>query len=173
MGYDEDAGYKIYRLYDPEHKTIIRSREVVIDESLEPAGEVMNKSLRAKIEWDAETSIEEEKISERTSEKFDPIERIAPTPTSSLTTTPTTTPTQEENNSSNIRETIIVPLPLAQLEGTEREDRRPQDPGLRRSERNRQRENLFSAAHFVLMANLDRLEPQTLTEALNSTEKEK
>lgn len=174
VGYDEDAGSKIYRLYDPEHKTIIRSRDVVIDESLEPAGKVMNESQRAKIEWDAETSIEEEKISERASENFHPIERITPTPTSSPTTTPTTTPTLEETDSSNIRETIVVRPRLAQLDRTEKGDRGPQDPGLRRSERNRQRENLFSsAAHFALMANVDGVEPQTLTEALNSAEKDK
>ena len=141
---------------------------------MESAGEKNGENRKATIGWDAEISMEEEKISEKTSEKFDPIERITPTPTSTPATTPTATPTLEETDASNIRETIVIRPEFANLDRREKRDRGPQDPGLRRSERNRQRENLFSfTAYFALMANLDALEPQTLTEALNSAEKDK
>lgn len=78
---------------------------MIIDESLEPAGEAKRESRKATIGWDAKIPIDEEKIIEKTSEKFHPIERITPTPT----TTSTTTQTIEENDAANnIGETIVL-----------------------------------------------------------------
>ena len=70
VGYDEDVGSKVYRLQDPEHMTILQSRDIIIDESLEPAGEAKRESHKATIGWDAKITIDEEKIRENTSEKF-------------------------------------------------------------------------------------------------------
>ena len=174
VGYDEDAGSKVYRLYEPLQKRILRSRDVIIDESATAEENTSSESLRAKIGWEPDTGIENLKISETTGEKFFPMENITPTPTP--TTTPTTTPTaiQSAGVPDNIQDKIVLRPPLANIESSKRGDSGPQDPGLRRSERNRRREEMFSpAAHFALMVQTDDFEPQTLTDALNSAEKDK
>ena len=123
------------------------------------------------IEWEPHTETGRQNISETSTESFYPLERMTPTPTSTTTITPTAAPI---GTTSDVQDTIVVRPPLANVEGISRGDRGPQDPGLGRSERNRRREDLFSSAvQFELRANTDKLEPQTLTDALNSIEKDK
>jgi len=169
VGYDEDAGSKVYRVYDPVHKRIIRSRDVIIEESPRLKHNTSTESLRATMEVESEPAIEELKISDDSRQQYLPLEPICPTPTRTSTLLPSAI-----TNNSGIQDTIIVRQPLPNLQSTEGGDTGPQDPGVRRSARNRRREEMFSSAtNFALIADPDGLEPQTLTDACNSPEKDK
>ena len=131
VGYDEDAESKVYRLYNPVNKTIIRSRDMIIDESPTAKTSRSSESLRATIGGEQEPVIEQEKISENSSENYLPLERITLTPTTTSTLTPTPIPT---STLSNIPDTIVFRPPSVNVESTPRGDSGPQDPGVRRTE---------------------------------------
>lgn len=108
VGYDEDTGSKVYRLYEPLQKKIIRSRDVIIDESVAVEENTSSESLRARIGWEPETVRESFKIREKDSEKFFPIEGIPPTPTPTTTPTSTPTPIEPPATSPDIQDKIVL-----------------------------------------------------------------
>jgi len=165
VGYEEDAGTKVYRLWDPAQKVIILSRDVIIDESTIAAEEVTVDQQKATVGWKPETAEQTPNISEDSGNAFNRLDRITPPPEPS-----NIAPT------SDIQSTIVVRprLPNTESGGISTGDSIVHEAPVRRSERNRRREEMFSSrANFAMMASVEEPEPQTLTDALNSAEKAK
>ena len=59
IGYEEDAGSKLYRLYNPETKAILLSRDVIIDEAQSPPEGIPAHSIKATIGGQVESREEE------------------------------------------------------------------------------------------------------------------
>jgi len=163
IGYEEEAGSRVYLLYKQDKKTIILSRDIITDESSVASDEQHSEVQKATIEWEPEPKTESAPISENITDTFNRLERITPPPAQpELITTP------------SIQDTIVLRQPLANPENIETRETGQQPVVLRRSERNWRREEMFAGqANFALMANTEDLEPQTLTDALGSTEKDK
>jgi len=58
MGYEEDAGSRVYRLYDPVKRKVIVSRDVMIDES-SVISNPHDSSTTMVIEWEKDTHLKE------------------------------------------------------------------------------------------------------------------
>ena len=117
---------------------------------------------KATIEWGPEPKTESAQISENITNTFNRLERITPPPAQ-----------PELIITLSIQDTIVLHQPLANAENIETRERGQQQVGLRGSERNWRREEMFAGqANFALMANRQDLEPQTLTDALGSAEKD-
>jgi len=163
IGYEEEAGSKVYLLYNQDKKTIILSRDIITDGSPVASDEQHSEVRKARIEWEPEPKRESAQISENITDTFNRPERITPPPAQ-----------PELITTASIQDTIVLRQSLANLENMETRERGQQQVGVPRSERNRRREEMFAGqANFALMANTEDLEPQTLTDALSSTEKDK
>ena len=154
---------KVYRLYNQDKKTIILSRDIITDESSVAPNEQYSEVRKAMIEWEPEPKTESAQVSVKITDTFNRLERITPAPAQlELITTP------------SIQDTIVLRQPVANPENIETRERGQQQFGLRRSERNRRREEMFAGqGNFALMAKTEDLEPQTLTDALSSAENDK
>jgi len=168
VGYEEDAGSKVYRLYDTTNKRIILSRDIIIDESQVGEG---GEPLRTTIGWVPEQRSLQESVSEPPSEDFQYLDPITPAPNLS-----------HFSSAMDIQDTIVLRPQVPEQRNPrthhpaeeELESRGVDIPGqtrLQRSGRHRQREVVTPGAHFALVANATEFEPQTLTDALNSCEK--
>jgi len=84
VGYKEEAGSKVYRVYDPQSKRVLLSRDVIIDE----AGNTGEKkstqtSQKTRIEWDAELDIlpaPESSTGLDSPNEFQRLDRVTPPP---------------------------------------------------------------------------------------------
>ena len=165
VGYEEDAGTRVYRLYGTLKRKVILSRDVIIDKSSK-ANDANNFSTTTTIEWEKETRTTPTQQREAEKEDFLPLENIVPP----------LTPMSESG--SGILETITVrPRPENEslLHG-ERERIVDTVPSGNSQQRRSQRVRNSSGhpehqAQFALLAGQD-LEPETLTDALNSPERE-
>ena len=185
VGYEEDAGSKVYKLYNTSSKRVILSRDVIIDESQEV---VIAEPQLPTLGWEPELESLPHTIREDSSDGFlylDPI-------------TPQADQRSFSSATDNIHDSIIVRLWVAQPwpagtgtgagagagvgagtgTGTgppavvQTDNGRRDKLGVQRSGRNKEREELFhSGANFALVATGEDAEPQTLTDALNSLEK--
>ena len=164
VGYEEDAGTRVYRLYNPITKKVILSRDVIIDESpiISDTGVVSHTTTNR--DKEAPTTVSEER--EGNLDYFQTLDPITPL-------------VNEIEDSSDIQDTITVRKHLApqNIPPVER-NRSPKRPELptsipqRRSHRVQQSgSRVDSQAQFALVAGLDQ-EPQTLTEALNSEDRD-
>jgi len=163
IGYEEDSGSKVYRLWDAARKTILLSRDVIIDECHRPEEDRTLDRPVGTIGWDPEPSNESPRISEESSDRFYRSESITPPPLA-VDSPPNT----------SIEETIVLRPPTVnrENEGAEIEERDAEEPQLRRSDRQRRRGNLFTRqANLALTASMEEPEPETLTDALNSAER--
>ena len=168
VGYEEDAGSRVYRLYDLENKSLVLSRDVIIDET---------KGLRNRgqkhttIRWRSEEQSLAADLSKDSCLEYQYLDPICPEPGSD------NSPADQD-----IHDSIILRPWLIGSEGTcsspihevnkEGEVTVVQVPEIRRSQRNRKPKELFGPeVHFALMVSSAELEPQTLTDALNSSEK--
>jgi len=151
IGYDEDAGSKVYRVYNPLTKRIHSSRNVIIDEldtiktgSLEsPPGNEIEVSL---------PEVEEKDNSSEGERQEGSVGEIIPEQTGS------DEPNQEEFGG----DTIVVRPPPGFFDARREA---VSGNGLRRSQRQRNQDQHFSAQPWrAMLANLE--EPQTLSEAL-------
>jgi len=148
LGYDEDAGSRVYRVYDPISKRVFSSRDVIVDEQGRkdsPTGESENLD---------EMEISSPDISEKETHAI--ISEIAPQ--EFLVAESRNPPDLEEFGG----DTIVVRPPenFAETRG-----RTASTQGPRRSERQRNRsQQTNSVAGRAMYTNVE--EPQTLQEAL-------
>ena len=79
VGYEEDAGSRVYRLYDPIGKKIILSRDVIVDESSTTSDrEIISQTQNAEKEKEAPTTVLQESLADL--EDFEPLDAIIPEP---------------------------------------------------------------------------------------------
>jgi len=172
VGYEEEAGSKVYRVYDTQSKRVLLSRDVIIDE----AGDTGEKkstqrtSQKTRIDWDVELDIlpaPESSTGLDSPNEFQRLDRVTPPPED-----------QEVQAVPNMLDEIILQPRLDVQPNTEEARgktqgvRGPAGEGPRRSQRYRTAgENFHQSANFALMAKVVEPEPQTLTEALNSEAK--
>ena len=168
VGYEEDAGSRVYKLYDTINKKTIISRDVIIDESQTAAGV---GPAQTTAEWEPEQETLPQAVSEIPQSEFQPLEPITPQPNR-----------RRFSSATDIQDTITLrprssispntsPTPSIVVE--KEKERELGETDVRRSQRNRHRELFRSGAHFALMAKSTEPEPQTLTEALSCSKKVK
>jgi len=97
VGYEEDAGSKVYRLYNAEKKTVLVSRDVIIDESSSDTVEPETQGQKSTVEWEPKMITEILKIRETPPDDYHSLERITPPPAES-----------EPLANPNIQDTIVV-----------------------------------------------------------------
>ena len=147
LGYDEEAGSKVYRLYNPATKRVLSSRDVIINEL--PGEEKVSHGQDRKRGSEVEYSLPEEKEKESGEQTFErSLEPIAP-----LQQSP------EEPNPEEFGGDVIVVRPPANIVAPRSDT--VSESGLRRSERQRHQGEPSGRA---MVANIE--EPQTLDEAL-------
>jgi len=171
IGYEEETGSKIYRLYDPIRKAEIRSRDVIINEAGSGPEQVANSNPGVEISWEPEPVTVSPNVSDDRDNNYQEGEPITP-PSGQQVITP----------NSDVHDSITVrPIPFIE-HGTRRPGETPAEaaaesgslerPELRRSHPYRRPGESFpSQAHFALMANTLEVDPQTLGEARRSVEK--
>jgi len=166
VGYEEDAGTQVYRLYNPENSKILVSRDVIIDES-SVIGNPGDHSSTTKIEWEKESAPEEPKEGETNYEDFQPLDSIIP-------------PAGVADNATEMQDSITLRPRSTGTHITGREDNSSTGTGdqsdsqPRRSQRMRKARRLFaSEAHYALLTGQEEHEPLTLTDALSCNEREK
>ena len=77
VGYEEDAGSRVYRLYDPIGKKIMLSRDVIVDESSTTSDtEVVSETRNTENEKEAPPTVSQE--SQANVEDFLPLDAIVP-----------------------------------------------------------------------------------------------
>jgi len=166
IGFEEDSGSKIYQLFDPLRRVEIRSPDVIIDEYSALAEESDEQIKEMGIAWDQEPIHGTSKVSCDTDHDYQHLDPI---------TAPQEGPTRTEEP--DILDSIVVRPAISTKNITAKPSQLVDSrggPELRRSQRNRGHGELFSPqAHFALMANLEDGEPQTLAEALTSSDKAK
>ena len=102
IGNQKEAGSKVYRLYNLNKKTMIKSRDIITDESSVAPYEQPAEVRKAIIERGPEPKTESGQISENLTDTFNILERITPPPAQpELITTP------------SIQDTIVLCEPLA------------------------------------------------------------
>jgi len=160
VGYEEDAGTRVYRLYNPPTSKILVSQDVIIDESsvIRNSGEC---SSITKIEWEKEGAPHEPKEGETNYEHFQPSDSIIP-------------PAGVADNATEMQDSITLRPRSTGTHITGREnissagtgDQSDSQP--RRSQRMRKAGALFaSQTHYPLLAGQEQHEPLTLTDALS------
>ena len=166
VGYQESAGSRVYRLYEPIGKRFLISRDVIIDQSpvILEAKEVSDTMIG----WRNATKAlaqEEETSSES---DFRPLDTITPS---------TVLPAADIDIQETITLRPTMPPPTTTdsraTRGRAREAVREQTPSVpRRSQRKgNPSNNSLSQANYAVLAGAEELEPQTLTEALSGTQK--
>lgn len=164
VGYEEDAGTRVYRLFEPITKKVHLSRNVIIDESSIISETGVLSHTTTDREKEAPTTVLKER--EGNEDDFQPLDPIITlvTPTEDGTGIQDTITVRKQLATQNMKPVDKTHLPQLQ----ELETPTPQ----RRSQRAQKPSGLFdSQAQFALVAGLDQ-EPQTLTEALSSEERE-
>jgi len=78
VGYEEDAGTKVYRVYDPESKRLVLSQDVIIDEVRNPIEGTIAERQKTGIQWESELPLEKHASRERSRDRFHPLESITP-----------------------------------------------------------------------------------------------
>jgi len=166
VGYEEDAGTQVYRLYNPENSKILVSRDVIIDE-LSVIGNPGERSSTTKIEWEKEGAPEEPKEGETNYEDFQPLDSIIP-------------PAGVADNATEMQDSITLRPRSTGTHITGKEDTSSASTGDQsdsqppRSQRMRKAGGLFaSQAHYALLASQEEHEPLTLTDTLSCNEREK
>jgi len=160
VGYEEDAGTRVYRLYDPIRKRVILSRDVIIDETsiISDTGVVSHTTTTKR---EKEASATEPEVREVNLEDFQPLDAIVP-------------PIEPVVEPTGIQDTITLRQALGPQ--SSRPNQQHPVPAIakrantqpRRSQRTPLSSGLFdSQAQFALVAGFGE-EPQTLTEALSS-----
>ena len=85
MGYEEDAGFRVYRLYDPIGKKVILARDVMVDESSTISNtDIISETQNAEKEKEAPTTLSQESLVNL--EDFQPLDAIIPEPEASQQT---------------------------------------------------------------------------------------
>ena len=136
---------------------------MIIDESLRWSEERIQEEQKGTIGWEPDSNTETPKISQAPIELFQLIESI--TPSAART---------ESVPDTEIQDRIVLRPLIANAESNRMRERGQGESRLRRSEGNeRRRENFSSHANYALIANGETLEPETLTDALTDSEKEK
>jgi len=160
VGYEEDAGTRVYRRYDSIRKRVILSRDVIIDEIsiISDAGLVSDTTTT---KWEKEASATVPEVREENLEDFQPLDAIVP-------------PIEPIVEPTGIQDAVTVhPALAAQSSRPNQQHTVPAiakraDTQPRGSQRTRLPSGLFDCqAQFALVAGLGE-EPQTLTEALSS-----
>jgi len=158
IGYDENAGSKVYRLFNPATKTVHSSRDIIVKEQESSSPSTLEYETTCQIEFapqyaEESESNNEEGERERGTEETLPIE------------TRSDQPDQEEFGG----DTIIVKPPAELVKARKEKVSRQQTRG------SEQQQNLgqhFSAQPWrAMIAHTE--EPQTLKEALSSEDSEK
>jgi len=144
VGYEEDAGSRVYRLYNPITKKVVVSRDVIIDE-LSVIGNAQEVSHITSTEWNKEAPTTALKQSEVEEEDFQRLDTIIP-------------PVRPIEEIAGIQESITVRPRLAVQDITQGERNAIQEAGQekaskpRRSQRMRQPSGLFlipmRSSHF-------------------------
>jgi len=80
VGYEKDAGTKVYRVYDPESKRLVLSRDVIIDEVRKPIEGTIAERQKTGIQWESELPLEKHASQERLPDRFHSLESITPPP---------------------------------------------------------------------------------------------
>ena len=136
---------------------------MIIDESSSDTLEPETQEQKSTVVWKPKTITEIQKIREMAPNDYHSIERITIPPAEI-----------EPLANPNMQDTIVVRPWLAIAESEQRGERGQQEVERRRSERNRRRDAMFVRhANYALLANGVEPEPQTLNDALNSSEKDK
>ena len=165
VGYEEDPGSRVSRLYDPSRKKLVLSRDVIIDET--PTGiSVSDSRDTMTVGWEKDPDRALPNAREILEDGFQPLDTIIP-------------PTSNESESQGMQDTITVRPLLAHTNIPQSGALNLPNPGgqigsePRRSQRMRKENALVaSQPEFALLAGNETAEPQTLTEALSSAEKE-
>ena len=135
IGYEEDAGSKVYRVYSPETKSILLSRDVIIDESAnsEEIQTVGDTCQKVKVQWEKATGVPEPESDTLIDpeNQFHRLDSITPPPED-----------LEHIAESDIQETIVLRPQLAipaprEVTGVEAQGICLTGRGQRRSQRNR------------------------------------
>ena len=170
VGYQEDAGSRVYRVYNAVTKKLLLSRDVIFDESREEHRKELSQTT---IGWIQEEPTVSPQVRCNSGEEFQHLDPVSPPPTE------TGSPVAED-----IQDQIVLRPQLARIQdspsrqkqGEIVEEQRREQGGsaMRRSQRNRRPAELFRpGVHFALVANCGEPEPQTLIDALNCSEKAK
>ena len=165
MGYEEDAGSRVYRLYNPITKKVILSGNVIVDESPKMSDtQVVSETITTEREKAAPTTISQAK--ELDLEDFQPLDAIIPN-------------LENIGETSGMQESITVRPRLAAVTGTGAKantllstERANKDQPRRSRRMGIPSGPLDTEAQFALLAG-EAEEPQTLTDALNSKDKDK
>jgi len=170
VGYEEDAGTKVYRVYDPESKRLVLSGDVIIDEVRKPIEETIAERQKTGIQWESELPLEKHTSQERSPDRFHPLESITPPP--AILEDPTVNDILE---SITVRPRLVTEAIRRDMEtARNREEAQVRETELepRRSQRNRGPPEIFrQQANVALIAKVVEPEPQSLTEALSSDAK--
>ena len=85
VGYEEDAGSRVYRLYDPIGKKAILSRDVIVDESSTISDtEIISQTQNPEKQKEGPTTESQESLADL--EDFQPLDAIIPKPEASQQT---------------------------------------------------------------------------------------
>jgi len=94
VGYEEDAGSRVYRLYDPSRKKIVLSHDVIIDET--PTGiSVSDSRDTMTVGWEKDPDRALPNAPEILEDGFQPLDTIIP-------------PTSNQSESEGMQDTITV-----------------------------------------------------------------
>jgi len=80
VGYEQDAGTKLYRVYDPGSKRLLLSWYVIIDKVRKPIEETISQRQKTGIEWELESPLEKQASQERSPDQYYGQESITPPP---------------------------------------------------------------------------------------------
>ena len=82
VGYEEEAGTKVYRIYDPKAKQVMVARDVIIDESNNVSPDTVTDNLGQKttIDWEPESQIPtvNPEISNEVPSEYDRLDPVTP-----------------------------------------------------------------------------------------------
>ena len=161
VGYEEDAGTRVYRLLDPATKKLILSRDVMIDEKTDYDRRDSGASIsdtRIEVRWEPKTidAREEDNLLKERGESESLIEEEI-----------------DDNYAERSNEIQAGPETPAEEELLAESPAREEQPELRRSKRERKPVEFFRPSAWYALAARDlEPEPQTLTAALSGTERD-
>jgi len=171
IGDDEEAGSKVYQLYDPLCRPEITLQDVIIDESQLGIAKDTGHNEEMGISWEKEPVTASPASTGSDNDNY--YKRLEPIE-----------PQQDRQISiedADIQDSIVV-QPPHYTTNVQRRNQGDKGKGSQstgggvvcRSQRNGRQKELFAPqSHFALIANALEVEPQTLTKALTGVEKEK